>query len=729
MKRYEYSIDGMRCSGCTASVTKKLSSLEGVTSVNVNLLTGLCVVMATDDFDSNSGISAINQVGFKASLANDKTATLKNDYYYKTIEMIISVVFSVLILIVTLSNKVFSLNLGLLNMNNHPIVYSSVLFVLSIPVIIVGLRFFIPGYRLLFKGHPNMDSLVSLSSSVAFVYSVVYFIIMLVQNNYTYAGKIIFEASTMVIAFSYVGKFIEQQSKNKARDSIGDLLDVLPTNANIVKDGQEISLCVNEIDVGDIIIVRQGQRIPVDGVVLNGEGTIDNSSLTGESKEVYAARASKVFGGGILLTGTLQIKASKLSSDASINNILRLVSESQLSKTATAQAVDVISRYFIPVVLLIAFLTAVIWGLFIKKGLDFTLTRTISVLVVACPCSIGLAIPMANVLSSNVALKNGFVYKNISIVEKAKKISLVLFDKTGTLSTGAFEVLDIKSYDKLDMKDIISITASLENNSNHPIAESIKEYAKNKNSQIFDVLDYKYIGQKGVSGIINNKTYYFGNDRLMSSLNIEVEDNSCLYLADERALIASWTIADEIAKGSKELVSFFKNKGIDVVMLTGDNENSAKKIADKLGITMYKAQLMPKDKIDFVKEQKSLGKSIMFIGDGVNDAPALTEAEIGISPYGSSDVAADSSDIYLLNDNLENIKTIFNLSKYTFKIIKLNLLWAFLYNIVGIFVAAGVLYNLNILLSPWMSSAIMMISSVSVILSSMSIIYAFRKKS
>ncbi|OJF76634.1 MAG: copper-translocating P-type ATPase [Treponema sp. CETP13] len=741
MKNIEYIVTGMRCAGCSGAVQKKISTIDGVTNCNVNLLSGLCTIEANEEFDEKIGLNTINQLGFKAEIKNDNNYSFGNDYYYKGWELIVSIVFASISLLYNFGSMFNWF------VTPNPILNTVISMILALPVVVIGLRFYIPGYKFLFKGYPNMDSLVSLGSSVAFIYSLILLFIAIFTGNSSYTQNSMFEAATMIIALIYLGKFIEQSSQNNARDSISGLLDILPTDAIVLEkseakapyDGKEVEKCVNLIEVGDLVVVKAGERIPVDGVVKSGTAQIDSSSLTGESEPRDIQVNDTVLGGYTVLSGKIIVEASKLMGDASINTILRLVSESQNNKSAVTKIVDKVSYYFVPVILAISFITFIVW-FFITKDFSFAINRFIATLVVACPCAIGLAIPLANVLSSSVSIKNGLVYKNTDIHNSMSKIDTAVFDKTGTLTTGDFSIKNIELLaENLETKDgksqlitidsVLSIIAGLETNSNHPIAKSLVLAAKEKHLTAKPMTNFTDYSSKGISGTsdINNTEYFFGNNKLVSEvLNVE-KDSDSLYLFTNTQLLAAITLTDTEANGVKTLLDFLQKKNIHIVMLTGDNKDTAQRIGKRLGIQDIRSELMPSQKYKIIKELKAAGKKVIFVGDGVNDAPSISESDIGISPYGSTDVATDNSDVYLLNKNLSTVKRAYKISTYTAKIIKLNLVWALSYNIIGIFLASGIFSFAGILLQPWMSALIMAVSSICVVLTSLSVKFKFRK--
>ena len=741
MKKINYIVEGMRCASCQASVNNNVKKVDGVKSCNTNLLSGLLEVEAEDYLKEDDVLVAISATGFKGYIKKDNKLSFDIDKYFNLYELIISLICMVIVMYISMTNMLVSsesLHNYIFDVFNHminPVGYSVTLLVFSIPVFIIGFRFYIPGLKTLFKLHPNMDSLISIGSITAFIYSFVYTIIILIDpiNNAHYGMNLLYEASVTVISLIYLGKYIEQVSKNKAKKSINDLVNLIPINANIVDENNNIKeVCVNALKVDDVILCKAGEKVPVDGVVISGASNIDTSLITGESEPRKVKQGDTIFAGSTLLDNYLYIKASKINADTTLNSILALVSKASVSKSKISNLVDKISFYFVPIVLLISLLTFIVWISVDYNNPINAVRNFINTLVIACPCSIGLAIPLANVISSVKALKNGIIYKNSEVHNIIKDINYVVFDKTGTLTTGNFDikihVID-NNYSKLD---IYSILGSLEENNSHPIGVSIMKYINDNKISFINNIEKEDIQSVGIKGIINNDIYLFGNYKItlniddIDTLNL---DKSYLYLLKNNKIIASIYLEDEISKGSLELIKYLKSKNINILMLTGDNEKKAKLIADKLGIDNFLSDLLPSDKYDVIEDLKSdKNNKIMYLGDGINDAPSLNLADVSITPYKSSDIANESSDIYLLNEDLSLIIDIFKLSKYTHNIIFINIIWAFIYNIVAMIFAIGIFIPFGIGLEAWMSALSMSLSSICVILTSLTINFAIKKR-
>ena len=713
----------MRCSACSAAVMHALKSNKDIKNPSLNAITGLAEFEAEENFSSDEIIAEINALGYKAQNKEDANSLLNKDNYFNLPELFVLIFFSVLELYLSMMNM-FMVHGALpdfLSIMHNPAGFAVAALILAIPIMIIGLKFFIPGIRSLIRLRPNMESLVSIGAIVAFVYSLVFTIIIFFDEASAQedAMNIIYDSATMVILFVYIGKYIEQINNNKAKSAINNLISILPTDANVIRDNKVESVCINDVHIDDIVIVKPGERSPVDGIVVNGESEIDTSSITGESKAISIHKDDEILAGSIVLNGTLEIQAIKTTSDATLNNILYLVSKSQFSKSKVAKLIDAISFWFVPTIIFISLIAFISW-ISITHDFKFSIIIFVSTLVVACPCSIGLAIPLANVNATTTAIKNGFVYRNVDIASKLNKINTFVFDKTGTLTNGKFMVKEFKVLDKnLDKNEVLSFTSALESSSNHPIANSLVKFAKeNGNIDNAIKINSTLLPGKGLEGNYNGDIYYLGNTR--NIISSEKLDESLLYLTKNGQVIASFSIIDEIETGASELIKYLKEKKYRIIMLTGDGEETAKRVARQVGISEYKSKMYPSEKFEYITNLKKDGAHICYIGDGINDAPSLSLSDLSISPYMSSDIATDSSDVYLLKSDLSVIKDVLGLTKLTGNIINLNILWAFGYNIVAMIIATGMFYSLDGLkLDPWMSALAMSISSISVVLTSL----------
>lgn len=713
----------MRCSACSSAVMHLLKNTKDIENPELNAITGIAEFDAPDNFKIDEVIAEINALGYKAQSKKEANRLVSKDKYFNLVELIILIIFGGLELYVSMMNMFMVPNAvpPFVDMTINPIGYAIATLVLAIPVMVIGFKFFIPGTRALFKLRPNMESLVTLGAVAAFISSLVWSILIFVNPEHgTHWGmNVIFDSATMVIVFVYLGKYIEQINNNKAKSAINNLLSILPTDAEVIRDDKIVSVCVNDVQIGDVVVVKPGERSPVDGMIVNGETTVDTSSITGESKAALVKAGDDILAGSIVLNNTIEVQAQKMTSDATVNNILYLVSKSQFSKSKTAKLIDTISFWFVPIVLLISILTFIVW-IFVKD-ITFATTMFVSTLVVACPCAIGLAIPLANVNATTTAIKNGFVYRNVDIAGKLKKINTFVFDKTGTLTNGKFEVKEFDLIDKTLINDeVLSLVYALENQSAHPIATSLVKFSEENSTIDHSIkMTTKFIPGLGLEGTHGSDKYFLGNYRYFE--NESGLDESRLYFSKNGQIIASFYLVDEIEKGAKELLTHLRHKNYRIIMLTGDGEKSAARVAKELGITEYKSQMFPSEKFDYISDLKANGAHICYIGDGINDAPSLSLSDLSISPYMSSDIATDSSDVYLLKSDLSIVIDVLGLSKMTSNIINLNIVWAFGYNILAMIMATGVFYSINeaAILQPWMSALAMSLSSILVVITSL----------
>jgi Cu+-exporting ATPase len=727
MNKYSLIVKGMRCAACSGAVTSTLSSINGIENISVNLLTGVVEFSSEKEQNIDDIIAKINALGYEAQINKGGLSYLDNTKDFNLVEMITIAIFGILELYLGLANMLME-NPAVpeyLNIHSNPIGFVTTAFILALPIMIVGFKFFIPGLKSLFKLKPTMESLVSIGSLISFIYSFVWMIMSFITRSKTeeYVMNTIFDSSVIVIVLVYLGKYIEELNNNKAKKEIRDLIQLLPTNANVIRDDKILSVCINDVKVGETIIVKEGERIPVDGYISKGECIVDKSAITGESEGIHLHEDDEVLMGSIVTNGSIEVTAVKLTKETTVNNILYLVSKAQISKSKKAKLIDKVSYYFVPIVLIISLTTFVFW-IFYSHDFTFTMKMFISTLVVACPCSIGLAIPMANVNLSTTAIKNGFVYRNTSIVNDINKIDTFVFDKTGTLTDGKFNVNEIKIFNA--NVDVYSIIYSIESRSNHPIGKSIASYIdKSFKYRNIDTTTQVIEGY-GIKATIDKDVYYLTNKRYLK--NNDNLDNELLYLSKNDEILASISISDSLTAGAKELINELLKNGKKVYMLTGDSKEKAAKIAKELGIVDFLAEVFPNVKYDFIKKLKDEGRHVCYIGDGINDAPALSISDVSISPYMSSDIASSSSDVYLLNKNLKTILNVFKLSNFGRIIINTNLIWAFGYNIVAMIIATGVFFiNYNVRLEPWMSALAMSLSSLCVVGTSL-LIKIFKNK-
>jgi Cu+-exporting ATPase len=614
---------------------------------------------------------------------------------------------------------------GVITPHMHPLNYALIQLALVIPVIITGRRFYTVGFGRLIRREPNMDSLVAIGTGAAFVYGI-YAIIMILNGNGEYADNLYFESAGMIITLILLGRYLETLAKGRTSETIKKLMGLAPKTATIIKDGRELVVPIEEVKVGDIILVKPGEKIPVDGEVIDGRTSVDESILTGESIPVEKNIGSQVICASINQNGTIRFKATKVGEDTTLSQIVMLVEGAQSSKAPIARMADVISGYFVPVVIVIALLTGAAWYIS-GKSAAFSLTVFISVLVIACPCALGLATPTAIMVGTGKGAEYGVLIKSGEALETAHQINTVVFDKTGTITEGKPVVTDIISTGGLNETELLRLAASAEKGSEHPLGEAIVGKAVEINLDLFNSESFEAIPGQGIIARIQGKDVLLGNSKLMNDRNIDIqsreepprlaaEGKTAMFIASEGRLEGIIAVADVIKPGSKKAVEQLRKMGIEPVMLTGDNIQTAQVIAKQAGISRINAEVLPGDKANEIKTLQKEGLKVAMVGDGINDAPALAQADIGIAIGSGTDVAMESADIVLMKSELTDVPVAIQLSKRTIRNIKQNLFWAFAYNVLGIPIAAGLLYLFGgPLLNPMIAAGAMSFSSISVV--------------
>ena len=615
-----------------------------------------------------------------------------------------------------------------LNMMHHPVNYAIALLVLTVIVIILGRDILKNGYKNLIHKTPNMDTLVMIGVLASFIYSI-YGTIQILKGNAQYVENLYYESAAIVIFFIEIGRYIENKNKDKTKEALKQLMTITPNNATILKDGQEVKVTLDEIKKGDIVICKPGEKIAVDGEVVQGTTHINESFITGESVPVKREVGSKVIAGSINYEGTIQYRAEKIGKESTVSEIVKLVAQATSTKAPIAKIADKICGYFVPTVLVIAIIIFGIW-LIISKDFSVAINIFVSILVVACPCSLGLATPLAIVIASGNASRKGILVKSSETLENAHKVKTICFDKTGTLTKGTLTVSRMYNYSNKDEKELLKDIASLENKSEHPIARAIVNKAQEDNISLIDVKDFKAIPGFGIEGkTADEKHYLIGNKKLMLENNIELtnsedeqklisDGNSILFVSLNKKLVALLGVSDVIKENVPQVITELKSKNIDVVMLTGDNEKTANVIANQIGITNVVANVTPKEKAETINKLKEKGL-VMMCGDGINDSVSLVTANIGVSVSSGTDIARDSAQVVIINDNLERINDLLDISSKTVRNIKQNLFWAFFYNVCMIPIAAGILQPLGITLNPMIAAFSMTISSLTVVLNAL----------
>lgn len=732
-KRITIPIEGMTCAACARAVEKALSKLEGVLKAQVNLAVEKAVV----EYDGNilrlSEIKqAINNAGYKA-LDIEKDTSVDEDRKRKKKEIrtmwtkfIVSAVFSIPLLYLAMGPMVGLPIPNALDPMHYPFRFSLAQLLLTIPVIIAGYKFYVVGFPALIRKSPNMDSLVALGTSAAVIYGL-FSIYKIGQGHHHFAHDLYFESAAIIITLILLGKTLETVSKGKTSEAIKKLMGLAPKTATIIHDGIEIEIPIDEVEVGDIIIVKPGEKIPVDGVVIKGYTSVDESMLTGESIPVEKSIGDKVTGGSINKNGSIKFKAEKVGKDTTLSQIIKLVEEAQGSKAPIAKMADIVSGYFVPIVMIIALISGIIWYLN-GESLVFAMTIFISVLVIACPCALGLATPTAIMVGTGKGAEYGILIKSGEALETAHKINTVVFDKTGTITEGKPQVTDIITYGGFDKNELLILAASAEKSSEHPLGEAIVEKAEKEKLEPISVERFDAIPGHGVEAIVGGKRIFMGNSKLMRDKHIDVdkfiidaerlakEGKTPMYISTEEKMLGIIAVADIVKENSQKAIQSLHDMGIEVVMITGDNKKTAGAIAKLVGIDRVFAEVLPSDKAKQINILQKEGKKVAMVGDGINDAPALAQADIGIAIGSGTDVAMESADIVLMRSDLLDVAAAIKLSKSTIRNIKQNLFWAFFYNMAGIPIAAGLLYAFGgPKLNPMIAAAAMSLSSVSVV--------------
>lgn len=728
MKKVLLKIDGMTCSACSSGLEKYLNKQDGIKQANVNLVMNNANIEYDEQKLTLEQVEKfIEKAGF-ASLGIDtfeKESKKKGTEKYKLIAITI---ISLVILYISMAHMVGLPAIPFLNMMHHPVNYAIALLVLTVIVIILGKDILKNGYKNLIHKTPNMDTLVMIGVLSSFIYSI-YGTIQILKGNTQYVENLYYESSAIVIFFIEIGRYIENKNKDKTKEALKQLMTITPNNATILKDGQEVKVTLDEIKKGDIVICKPGEKIAVDGEVVQGTTHINESFITGESVPVKREVGSKVIAGSINYEGTIQYRAEKIGKESTVSEIVKLVAQATSIKAPIAKIADKISGYFVPTVLVIAIIIFGIW-LIISKDFSVAINIFVSILVVACPCSLGLATPLAIVIASGNASRKGILVKSSETLENAHKVKTICFDKTGTLTKGTLTVSRMYNYSNKDEKELLKDIASLENKSEHPIARAIVNKAQEDNIRLIDVKDFKAIPGFGIEGkTADEKHYLIGNKKLMLENNVELtnsedeqklisDGNSILFVSLNKKLVALLGVSDVIKENVPQVITELKSKNIDVVMLTGDNEKTANVIANQIGITNVVANVTPKEKAETINKLKEKGL-VMMCGDGINDSVSLVTANIGVSVSSGTDIARDSAQVVIINDNLERINVLLDISSKTVRNIKQNLFWAFFYNVCMIPIAAGILQPLGITLNPMIAAFSMTISSLTVVLNAL----------
>jgi len=753
MKKETLQIQGMSCASCSASIENRVNKLDAVDYMNVNLTTEKAIISYDESKIQIEEVQKIIQkMGFIATvLPKEHTSDLlEQDKTRKTqevkrmwVKVRISILLAIPLFYIAMAPMIPWVNLPMpafIDIMLHPLRYALFQLLLSIPIIICGFHFYIIGFRALWNRNPNMDSLIALGTTAAFVYSLynTHLIIMYYISNGSYGDlhavhHLYYETAAVIVTLILLGKALEAITKGRTGEALKKLVGLAPKTAFVIYNGEEREVPIEDVMLGDTLVVKPGAKIPVDGILIQGASSIDESMLTGESMPVEKTVGDKVYAATMNTTGSFQFQAEKVGSDTALSQIIRLVEDAQGSKAPIAALGDVVSRYFVPIAALIAIVAAIAWFIG-TRDVEFALTIFVAVLVIACPCALGLATPTAIMVSTGKGAEHGILFKHGEALETAHKIHTIIFDKTGTITEGKPHVTDLLPLDGLLEDELLRIVASVESHSEHPLGKAIVQEAKARLLELYTITEFQSLTGRGVQARItydnseNNHWVLVGNQKLMIEYGIDIQNSEFeskrlaaegktpMYVVLEGRLMGIISVADVIKNSSKMAIQKLQEMGIEVVMITGDHQQTAKAIATQVGIDCILSEVLPEDKSNEVKRIMEEGKIVAMVGDGINDAPALTQADIGIAIGSGTDVAIESADVVLMHSDLFDVLTTIRLSKRTITIIKENLAWAFLYNTVLIPVAAGVLYLFGgPLLNPMLAAAAMGFSSISVL--------------
>lgn len=727
MKKVLLKIDGMTCSACSSGLEKYLNKQDGIVQASVNLIMNNANIEYDDTKLTLEQVEKfVEKAGFE-SLGIDNFERQEKKKSNQKYALIALTIISIIILYISIAQMVGLPALPYLSMMEHPLNYAICLFVLTTICITFGWDIIKNGYKNLIHKTPNMDTLVMVGVLASYIYSI-YETIEIIQGHTMHVHSLYFESAAIVIFFIKIGRYIENKNKDRSKEALSQLMSITPNHASILRDGVEQVVTLDEIQKGDIVICKPGEKIAVDGEVVEGSTHINESFITGESKPVKREIGSKVIAGSVNFEGTIKYKAEKIGKESTVSEIVRLVAQATSTKAPIAKIADKISGYFVPVVMIIAVIAFIIWFA-ISKNVATAINVFVSVLVVACPCSLGLATPLAIVIASGNASKRGILVKSSESLENAHKIKTICFDKTGTLTKGTLSISKIYNYSNMEEKKLINKIASMEKKSEHPIARAIVAVAENEKLEA--VNEFKAIPGYGIDGTIENDKYIIGNRKLMEQQNIEVPEesekdeqalvedgNSILFVAINGKLEALIGVKDIVKEGINNTIEKLKKQNIEVVMITGDNEKTAKKVASQIGIEKVIANVTPKEKAEEIKKLKQNGL-VMMCGDGINDSVSLVTADIGVSISSGTDIAMDSAQVVIMSDNIEKINELIEISRKTIRNIKQNLFWAFFYNVCMIPIACGILKPFGIELNPMIAAFSMTISSLTVVLNAL----------
>ncbi|WP_278538509.1 heavy metal translocating P-type ATPase [Fusobacterium varium] len=740
LKDVELDIDGISCQVCVNKIEKKVSKLNGVKSVIVNLASSRGKIVYDSDVIKLSEIlEVMKKMGYTGTKHEESSENLRDkekEEHLKRefLEFKIAIIFSAIVFYIAMGTMIGLPVPAIISPDVNPLNFAIVQFILALPVVYIGRRFYIIGIKQLFMKSPSMDSLIATGTGSALIYSI-YGTFKIAEGDYHYVHSLYFESAVVILALILLGKYLEGVSKGKTSEAIKKLMSLKSKKANLVRNGEIVQVDIEEVEKGEVLLVKPGESIPVDGKVIDGNSTVDESMLTGESIPIDKVAGDIVYGASINKNGSLKIEATAVGKDTVISKIIKLVENAQGSKAPIAKIADKVSAYFVPIVMLIATAAGIIWYFLGSRGIVeinntpsiFALTIFISVMVIACPCSLGLATPTAIMVGTGRGAELGILIKSGEALEKAHKVNAVVFDKTGTLTEGKPRVTDILTMEGYKENDTLQIAGALEQHSEHPLGEAIVEEAKERGLVFPQVTDFISITGQGVYGKIEESEVLIGNIKLMKAKNIEItmekeldelasQGKTPMYMAIDGKFLGIIAVADVMKKEAVDTIKELKTRGYKIGMITGDNKITAEAIGKQVGIDMIFAEVTPEDKYLKVKELQNEGYNVAMVGDGINDSPALVQADVGIAIGGGTDIAMESADIVLMKRDLRDVLTAMDLSNATIRNIKQNLFWAFIYNTLGIPIAAGLLYPFTgHLLNPMIAGGAMAMSSVSVV--------------
>ena len=738
-KQKEYIIEGMSCASCAMTIENAVSKIPGVEKASVNLATEIMTVEANDSVTPEAIAKVVDGVGYSArprgkSVEEElEEKNEKKEAHLREMKrnLTISAIFAVPLLFIAMADMVGIPMPAFLSPMQSPVSYALIQLALVLPIIWLGRRFFVDGFKALSKGHPNMDSLVALGTSAAFLYSL-YGTYHVLEGHAHFAMNLYYESAGVILTLITLGKYFEDVSKGKTSMAIQTLVGLAPKMATVLRDGQEVEVPVEEVQVGDLIRVKPGEKVPVDGIVTEGNSTVDESMLTGESIPVSKAVGDEVIGASLNKTGSFILRATKIGKDTALSQIIQLVEQAQGSKAPIAKLADKVSGVFVPIVIGLALVSGLAWYFLGQESWVFALTITISVLVIACPCALGLATPTAIMVGTGKGAESGILLKSGEALEEANHVNMVVFDKTGTITNGTPVVTDVVTADNTDADALVRLAASLEVASEHPLGEAIVAKAKEQGATFDEVTNFEAIPGFGIKGHVGETLVFLGNEKWMRENGLANEamnekanhfaeqGKTPLYIGYNDAVQGLIVVADTVKESSARAIQTLHEMGIQVAMMTGDHERTAQAIAAEVGIDRVFSEVLPQDKANYVSKLQEEGYIVAMVGDGINDAPALAQAQVGIAIGTGTDVAIESADAVLMKSDLMDVPAMLKLSRATIRNIKENLFWAFAYNVIGIPFAMGVLHLFGgPLLNPMIAGAAMSFSSVSVVLNAL----------